>query len=101
MRVKVAAERKLAMSQLTPQWEHDSEHGLWSVYVPQLDVFGQGATRDEAAEDLLETVREYVEFYLQDPLFYFKAGRRDHFPYVLAVALAADDPKQLRQILGV
>ena len=91
----------LGNRKLTLQWEYDEETGLWSVYAPELDVFGQGATREKAAEDLLETAKEYVLLYLEDPLFYFKAGRRDHFPYVLAIALAGDHPEQLRQVLGL
>lgn len=85
----------------SPRWEEDPAQRLWSVHVPELDVFGQGATRDEAADDLIEAAVEYSEVYLEDVPFYFKAGRKDHYPYVLAVLLAAGDRDKLRRVIGV
>lgn len=85
----------------TPEWEEDKEQGLWSAVVPELDIFGQGATREEARDQLLAAARDYANVYLEDVPFYFKVGRRGHFPYVLAVSLVADQPEKLASLLGV
>ena len=91
----------LAQFQIHPQWEEDGEQGLWTVYAPELDVYGQGSTREEAAADLMEAAQEYAELYLEDPQFNFKVGRKDHFPFVILVALAAGNPDQVRAALGL
>lgn len=84
-----------------PVWEEDSETRLWSVVVPELDVFGQGETREQAAQDLLATVNDYVQLYLEDAPFYFKVGRKEHLPYVLALAFHGGDADSQLQILGL
>lgn len=84
-----------------PRWEQDTENNLWSVEVPELDIFAQGSTREEAINELLETALDFALVYQHDPAFYFKMGRRRQYPYVLAVLLAFDKPTELRHLLGV
>lgn len=86
---------------LTPEWEQDVERGLWSVVLPELDIYGQGPTRDEAAADLIEAALEYAALYLEDAALYFRFGRRDQYRYVLAIALAAGDRAALARLLGI
>lgn len=94
-------ETLLSFVRFTPQWEEDPGQGLWTVYVPELDIWGQGETQEMAAEDLLETVEEYAVLYLEDVPFYRKAGRKEHLPYVLTMALAAGNNPKMRKLLGV
>lgn len=44
--------------------------------MPEIDVFGEGKTRETAVDTLLDAVREYVLLYLQDVPLYSKVGRR-------------------------
>lgn len=85
----------------TPEWEEDTEHGLWSVYVPELDLFGQGNTRDEAASDLFAATQEYADLYLEDLRFYFKVNRQHHLPFLLAFTLARGDRDKAMRVLGL
>lgn len=85
----------------TPEWEEDGEHGLWSVYVPELDVFGQGKTREEAVNSLIEAAQEYADLYLEDAPFYLKVNREHHYPFVIALALARGDRGKATKVLGL
>lgn len=91
----------LARYTFTLQWEEDQEQGLWSIYVPEIDVWGQGETKDQAAEDLLTAVLDYLDVYLEDVPFHLKVGRREHLPYLLRVYLASEDRQAVRRVLGL
>ncbi len=83
-----------------PQWEEDAGQRLWTVYVPEIDVWGQGPSQEEAAEDLVSAVLDYVGVYRRDVDFYARVGKAGHFPFVLRLLLA-EDREQVRSILGV
>lgn len=91
----------LARYTFTPQWEEDQEQGLWSVYVPEIDAWGQGETQDRSAEDLVTAVLDYMDVYLEDVPFQIKVGRGEHLPYLLRIYLASEDRQAVRQVLGV
>jgi len=60
-----------------------------SFWVPELALYGRGATYEEAGEDLVEEVRDYVEEYWAEIDRYRKApNRTSHFPYLLRAHLA-------------
>lgn len=85
----------------TPEWEEDSEHGLWSVVVDEFDVWGQGVSREEARADLIAGARDYAGAYMDEPTWYFRAGRAAHYAYALAITLAGDDDERVAKLLGV
>lgn len=85
----------------TPDWEWDEEHGLWSVVIDEFDVWGQGATREEARADLIFGARDYAGAYMDEPAWYFRAGRAAHYAYALAITLAGDDDERVARLLGV
>lgn len=62
-----------------------------SVWLPQLELYGQGGSLDEAREDLLDEVRQYVGEYLADGGYLVAPNRRPDFPYVLKAFLADRD----------
>jgi hypothetical protein len=83
-----------------PQWEEDTQQRLWTVYVPEIDVWGQGPSQEDAAKDLVDAALDYADVYRHDVGFYAKVGKAGHFPYVLRLLLA-EDTEQVRSILGV
>lgn len=84
-----------------PQWEEDREQGLWSVYVPEIDVWGQGETREQAAEDLVSAAIDYADVYMDDVRFHIKVGRQDHLPYILRIYRTGGDRQAVREALSV
>lgn len=61
-----------------PQWEEDTEQRLWTVYVPEIDVWGQGPSREDAAGDLVGAALDYADVYRHDTDFYAKVGKAGH-----------------------
>ncbi|MGI5823508.1 MAG: hypothetical protein ACOX6Z_06140 [Dethiobacteria bacterium] len=83
------------------EWEREEIFGLWMLYVPQLDLWGTGDTKEEAVEDLIAAAEDYREVYLQCISFYLSAGREKHLPYVLRLALAGGDREKIKTFLGL
>ncbi len=84
----------------TPEWEEDSRNGMWTVYIPEIDDWGQGSTKEEAVLDLLEGVKELADTYLSELPFYLRGGRTRELPYLLKIALA-EDLSGVRRVLGL
>lgn len=59
-----------------------------SVWLGELRLYGEGATYEEAKEDLLEEVREYVDEYLSDSRYVRAPNRAEHLPYVIRAYIA-------------
>ena len=76
-----------------------AEEDSVSIWLPELDLWGEGETFADAKADLLTEVREYVDEYLGDSERYLAApNRAHHFPVVLR-ALLADRKHELADIL--
>ncbi len=96
-----AMELVLSHFTFTPQWEEDADSGLWTVYLPEIDVWGQGETRLQAAEDLIDAALDFMRVFLDDIPFQIKIGRGHYLPYLLRLYQAGDDRQAIRGILGV
>jgi hypothetical protein len=75
-------------------YEDDGSVGVW---LGELDVYGRGESLEEAAEDLIDSVREYVDDWdvLQNT-----PNHRNHIWHVRRVQLADDDDELCRVIFG-
>lgn len=64
-----------------------------SIWLPELGLYGRGAGFEEAQDELLAEVRDYVDEYLSDAQLYLRApNRAEHFPFVMKAFVAdADD----------
>jgi predicted RNase H-like HicB family nuclease len=65
------------------------EAGGWSVFIPGLPVAADGATFDEAIEEMAEALREYAEDW-QDRLR-TAPNHRDNWGLVQLIALSDDE----------
>lgn len=60
-----------------------------SFWVPELSLYGRGVSYEEAAEDLADEVRDYIDEYWSEIDSYRKApNRASHFPYLMRAHLA-------------
>jgi antitoxin YefM len=60
-----------------------------SIWLPELAIYGQGATFAGAKADLLEEVRVYIDEYLANAAEYLRAPNREtHLPHVIKAYLA-------------
>jgi predicted RNase H-like HicB family nuclease len=72
------------------------EAGGWSVFIPGLPVAADGATFDEAIDEMIDALREYAEDW-QDHLLH-AVNHRDNWGLVQLISLSDDD--QLREWLA-
>lgn len=96
-----ALEALLEDVKFTHQWIQDTENDGWTVVIPELDVYGEGETQEQAALDAVEAAEEYARLYGEDSRLYFRAGRRHHYRYVLRLLLALARQEDLRVVLGL
>lgn len=83
-----------------PEWEEDVEKGMWTVSVPEAGAYGEGGSKGEAVQDLLENAKALSEGYLEEADLYLKFGRAEALPLMLKIALARDDA-ELQRTLGL
>jgi hypothetical protein len=62
--------------------------GGFSVWLGELELYGQGPDYEAAKEDLLDEVREYVDAYLSDSSYVRAPNRAPHLPYVIRAYIA-------------
>ena len=87
----------------SPAWTKEEGDENYTLYVPEVDVFGVGPTKETAIESLIETMQEYAELYFGDLRFYLSptVNRLHHFGYLRRIIRCDGDPKQLRAALGL
>jgi hypothetical protein len=75
--------------------------GGFTLWLRELDVGGHGATLQAAREDLLSSVKAYVENYLQQFDFYRHLPELARLePYVLRLALSPNDGELIQLLFG-
>jgi hypothetical protein len=93
----VDAERlRHALAQLCPsRAEMAAEAGGWSIFIPGLPLAADGATVDEALDEMVDVLREYAEDWA-DHLLY---GRNHADQWGLVQIIELSDDEQLRDWL--
>ena len=75
------------------------EAGAVSFWVPELALYGRGSSYEEAAADLVDEVRAYIdEYWAEIDRYRHAPNRSGHFPYLVRAHLA-DRRGQLLDLL--
>ena len=91
------------MGGFSPAWTKEPGGKNYTLYVPEVDVFGVGPTPEAALESLIETGQEYATLYFEDLQFYLSptVGRDGHFEYLRQIVRCEGDSKQIRAVMGL
>ena len=84
---------------ITIEKEYDDELKVWTLAIEQVDIYGEGPTEETAADDLVNSTLEYVEFYY-DNLAFFAADTAEKKAAMAKLARCEGNPDMLRIILG-
>jgi len=100
--VILASQRQLARllelaAPFAPEVLYEDDDSV-SIWLNEFDVYGSGDSLEEAAGDLLESVREYVDDWEED--LKLAPNHRDRIWHVRRVQLAGDDEQLCRIIFG-
>jgi antitoxin of RelE/RelB toxin-antitoxin system len=61
-----------------------------SIWLPELQLYGRGASFEAAQADLVDEVNAYVEEFLADARLYLRSpNRAAHFPWILRAYVAS------------
>ena len=74
------------------------EGGGFSIWLAELEIYGQGSDYDAAKQDLLDEVRDYVGEYLSDSTYVRAPNRARHLPYIVR-AYIADREGDLAEVI--
>ena len=79
----------------------DKELKGWTISVNELNLYGEGATKEEAIEDLLDSILEFAEIYLEKVDLYSKVESIETQIYMLKVLRCQGSRDILRKELGL
>ena len=87
----------------SPAWTKEEGDENYTLYVPEIDVFGVGPTKAAAIESLIATIQEYAALFFCDLRYYLSPSvRRDnHFGYLRRIVRCEGDSKKIREVLGL
>ena len=79
-------------------WTKEEGDENYTLYVPEVDVFGVGPTKEVAIESLIETLQEYATLYFADLRYYQSppVSRTSHYGPLSEVAACAGDLLKIR-----
>jgi predicted RNase H-like HicB family nuclease len=98
---KFQPSQPLVKKKLTLELEYDPETHQYVAACPELDLATAGDREDEAVEDLVESMEEYVQDYLERlDLFASSPNRGAHLPLILSIASCASKA-DIRGLLAV
>ena len=79
-------------------WTQEAGDENYTLYVPEVDVFGVGPTKEAAIASLIETIQEYAKLYFADLRYYQSppVSRTSHYGPLSEVAACAGDLLKIR-----
>jgi hypothetical protein len=89
------------MKKLTTSEINDTEFGVTTIAIEELPIYGEGKTREEAIDDLLDTVIEFCEIYEEERITYERHYSKDKQDIMTELILCNGDKERIRQLIGL
>jgi hypothetical protein len=71
------------------------------VAVNEIDLYGEGNTYEEAVNDLIDSIQEYLAIYVKQIELISKAETREKNLYLLKLLRCNNDREEIRKALGL
>lgn len=81
--------------------EFDKELKGWTISVNELNLYGEGTTKEKAIEDLLNSILEFAEIYLEKVDLYSRVESIEAQIYMLKVLRCQGSKDVLKRELGL
>ncbi len=81
--------------------EFDEELGVYNVSADDINIYGEGNTKAEAIEDLLTSIMEYADIYVEQIDMFSKVEDITKQGYMLKVIRCCGDREKLKKVLGL
>ncbi len=92
----------LSALKFTHEWVKEEGDEVWTLIVPEIDIFGIGETKEEAIKSLSSTASEYADLFFKNlPMYMSDAvNRRQHYGYLRRIVRCEGDEIKIREVLG-
>jgi predicted DNA-binding protein YlxM (UPF0122 family) len=91
----------LRLVPITIDTTYDEELDVYTVSLAEVDIYGEGKTKEEAIDDLLTSSIDYLECYYDRIELYSQYDSVERKAVVAKLARCEGDKESLRAILGV
>lgn len=81
--------------------EFDEELGVYTISADDINIYGEGNTKDEAIEDLINSILEYTAIYIDQINLFSKVEDITKQGYMLKVIRCGNDKEKLKKVLGL
>ncbi len=81
--------------------EFDEELGIYTVSADDINIYGEGSTKDEAIEDLLTSIIEYASIYVEQIDLFSKVEDITKQGYMLKVIRCGSNRDKLKKVLDL
>lgn len=84
-----------------PVIESGEELGGYTVSLKEIDMYGEGATVEKAKEDLLNSVMEYIDIYVDQIELFSKVESIEKQIYMLKLIRCDGDRNKIKKEIGL
>lgn len=91
----------LANLKFSPVCDFDEEMHVYTVSLPEIDLYGEGATKEKAVADLLNSVSEYLQVYAGKIALFSKLDPVDKQLYMLKLARCNGNREAIQKEIGL
>jgi len=85
----------------SPTFDFDDELHTYTVLLPEIGLYGAGATREDAVADLLNSISEYLQVYAAKVTIFSKLEPVEKLFYVLKLAQCNGDKEAIMEEIGL
>ena len=78
---------------------YDDKLQSWTISVPEIDLYGEGTTKERALSDLISSIQEYIELYSENDLL--SKHESPEKQAAIIKLMRCDDAEAMRKTLGV
>lgn len=83
-------------------WSFDEDLGIWTVSLDDLNLYGEGRSKKDAIEDLIDSTLEYLQIYYANPEWFLNHEETaSHFVYLRRIARCEGDREAIKDLLGL
>lgn len=84
----------------SPIVEHDEELAVYTVALNEIDLYGEGDTKEKAIEDLITSIIEYLTIYIDKIDMFSRVESETKQVYVLKLLRCNGDREKIRKAIG-
>lgn len=91
----------LSNLRFNPVPEYDEELGIYTIALNEIDIYGEGHSKQEAIDDLLDSLQEYLSIYYEQIGLFTKLEPVDKQLYMLKLLRCNGDVNLMRNTIGL